>query len=85
MVSLEQARAAIAAALGTKINLIGEQDNLIQWGLDSIKAMGLVNSWRRDGVKVTLAELVEQPTLAHWSAVLASKGVKHGGDGRANP
>ena len=73
MVTLDEARAAIAATLGTEIDLIGEQDSLIQWGLDSIKAMTLVNSWRRAGLKVTFAELAETPTLAHWTTVLASK------------
>uniref|UniRef100_UPI00311F5E69 AMP-binding protein n=1 Tax=Thauera sp. SDU_THAU2 TaxID=3136633 RepID=UPI00311F5E69 len=47
-----------------------EDDNLIEMGLDSLHVMRLVNAWRSRGARVTFAELIAQPTLRHWLALL---------------
>lgn len=48
-----------------------EDDNLLDYGLDSLAVMGLVEEWRQQGVVVELAELARTPTLAHWWALLS--------------
>ncbi|HEH9416577.1 TPA: isochorismatase family protein [Aeromonas sobria] len=48
-----------------------EDDNLLDYGLDSLAVMGLVEEWRQQGVVVELAELARNPTLAHWWELLA--------------
>jgi bifunctional isochorismate lyase/aryl carrier protein len=48
-----------------------EDDNLLDYGLDSLAVMGLVEAWRQQGLVVELAELARNPTLAHWWALLS--------------
>lgn len=48
-----------------------EDDNLLDYGLDSLAVMGLVEEWRQQGVVVELAELARTPTLAHWWDLLS--------------
>ncbi|MGN5134472.1 isochorismatase family protein [Aeromonas veronii] len=50
-----------------------EDDNLLDYGLDSLAVMGLVEEWRQQGLVVELAELARTPTLAHWWALLSSQ------------
>ncbi|MEU6375591.1 amino acid adenylation domain-containing protein [Streptomyces sp. NPDC046909] len=49
-----------------------EDDSLITWGLDSITLMKIASGWRRQGVRVTFAELAKEPTLRAWRALLAA-------------
>ena len=48
-----------------------EDDNLLDYGLDSLAVMGLVEEWHQQGLVVELAELARTPTLAHWWALLS--------------
>ncbi|MFM5754549.1 isochorismatase family protein [Aeromonas veronii] len=48
-----------------------EDDNLLDYGLDSLAVMGLVEEWRQQGLVVELAELARTPTLAHWWELLS--------------
>ncbi|MGY3861002.1 isochorismatase family protein [Aeromonas lacus] len=48
-----------------------EDDNLLDYGLDSLAVMGLVEEWRQQGLVVELAELSRIPTLAHWWGILS--------------
>ncbi|MGN5173241.1 isochorismatase family protein [Aeromonas sp. 102P] len=48
-----------------------EDDNLLDYGLDSLAVMGLVEEWRQQELVVDLAELARTPTLAHWWALLS--------------
>ena len=50
-----------------------EDDNLLDYGLDSLAVMGLVEEWRQQGLVVELAELARTPTLAHWWGLLSSQ------------
>lgn len=53
-------------------------DNLLDWGLDSIRIMSLLEDWRRAGLDLTFMALAEQPTLAAWWALLHKHGQAHG-------
>ncbi|PKQ76425.1 isochorismatase [Aeromonas sobria] len=48
-----------------------EDDNLLDYGLDSLAVMGLVEEWRQQGLVVELAELARTPTLARWWGLLS--------------
>ncbi|MCK9509963.1 MAG: phosphopantetheine-binding protein [Pigmentiphaga sp.] len=64
--SLERLRADVAAILHEDPAEILDDDNLIDLGLDSIRAMALVTRWREAGADVEFAELAERAELAHW-------------------
>ncbi|RZQ52352.1 non-ribosomal peptide synthetase, partial [Pseudoalteromonas phenolica] len=47
-----------------------EQTNLIELGLDSMHIMRLANLWRKQGIEVSFAQLIENPTLSNWLSSL---------------
>lgn len=67
----EQIRNQIRALLTEPEAAFSDEDNLIELGLDSLSLMRLVGQWRKAGVKVSFAELIESPRLAHWWSLLA--------------
>ncbi|GAA0584090.1 amino acid adenylation domain-containing protein [Kribbella sandramycini] len=64
--------ARVAAVLEVNAGEIGEHDNLIEHGLDSIGAMRLAGEWRRAGIGVAFTELATEPTLAAWRVLLTN-------------
>lgn len=63
-------RTTIAALLDEPSDDIGEDDNLLDHGLDSVRIMTLAQRWRDAGARFDLAELAAEPTLRHWWSVL---------------
>lgn len=63
--------AELAALMDMPLDDIPRDDNLLFFGLDSIRLMSLVEKMRRAGVDVTFVDLVEAPTLAQWEALVA--------------
>ena len=45
---------------------IGPDDNLLDWGLDSVRLMTIAERWQAAGAPVSFIELAEAPTLAEW-------------------
>ncbi|MGE6759798.1 isochorismatase family protein [Corallococcus interemptor] len=72
-VDREQLRAAVAELLMESASAIGEDENLLERGMDSIRLMSLVERWRQGGTEVSFVELAEKPTLTDWYALLAAK------------
>lgn len=68
--------AALAARVAHSLQLDpreleGEPEaNLMDWGLDSIRVMAFVESWRRAGRDVQFVQLAQAPTLAAWWSLL---------------
>jgi bifunctional isochorismate lyase/aryl carrier protein len=48
-------------------------DNLLDYGLDSIQVMTLVGEWQRLGLPVSFAELAREPSLDAWLALLGAQ------------
>ncbi|MGG4460874.1 amino acid adenylation domain-containing protein [Brevibacillus porteri] len=67
--SYEEMKRQIQALLPAPIAFSDDQ-NLIELGLDSLQMMRMVNKWRKEGAKVTFAELIGAPTLRDWQALL---------------
>ncbi|WP_426752082.1 isochorismatase family protein [Myxococcus sp. Y35] len=67
----EAVRAAVAELLQEAPEALGDDDNLLERGLDSIRLMTLVETWRSAGVETTFVELAERPTLADWYSMLS--------------
>ena len=72
-VSREQLRADVAELLMESATAIGEDENLLERGMDSIRLMSLVERWRQHGTEVSFVELAEKPTLTDWYSLLAAK------------
>lgn len=71
--SLNELRTLIAQSLQVSAVELGDGDNLLDWGLDSIRVMALLESWRRGGRELNFMALAEQPTLAAWWVLLQGK------------
>lgn len=65
-VTLENMRADIATMIHEPPEAIGDDDNLIDLGLDSIRAMALLQRWIAAGAHIEFAEFAEKPELGHW-------------------
>ncbi len=52
---------------------IDDDENLVDLGLDSIRAMMLVQTWRDGGIRVEFSELAERLTIAAWWEVIAPR------------
>ncbi|MGW0435668.1 phosphopantetheine-binding protein [Micromonospora sp. NPDC003197] len=66
--TIETLRAQVIEVLGEPV---GDDDNLLDAGLDSIRLMTLVERWRADGREVSFLDLAEDPTIAGWATLLA--------------
>ncbi|MDR0269648.1 non-ribosomal peptide synthetase, partial [Paenibacillus sp.] len=64
----------IKSLLPTPVDL-EDDHHLIELGLDSLQMMRLVNQWRKDGAKVTFAELIASPRLGDWWSLLQQSDV----------
>ncbi|NHC45391.1 phosphopantetheine-binding protein [Motilibacter aurantiacus] len=71
---LESLRAEVAGILGVSPAEIGDDDDLIDAGLDSVRLLSLVNRWQGAGTTVSFLDLAERPTVAAWAGLLAPAG-----------
>ncbi|PHM38108.1 non-ribosomal peptide synthetase [Xenorhabdus innexi] len=68
--SPDSLRQLISGLFNQKNIFVGDNDDLIRNGLDSMQIMALLNHFRRQGYRVTLRELYKKPTLHTWSQLL---------------
>lgn len=68
--SLHELKTNIANSLQVSADELQDDDSLLDWGLDSIRIMSLLEGWRRAGLEINFMTLAEQPTLAAWWALL---------------
>ncbi|SFT01357.1 phosphopantetheine-binding protein [Saccharopolyspora flava] len=71
--TLEAVREQVAELLYEDPSELTDDEDLIDWGLDSVRIMTLVEQWRKQGVQITFADLAERPTLADWWKVIEPK------------
>lgn len=67
----ERVRRAVAECLGKDPADVGEDDNLMEHGLDSLRMMRLTSLWQGQGVEIPFDALAEAPTVTAWSALLS--------------
>ncbi|MCG8640170.1 MAG: amino acid adenylation domain-containing protein [Desulfobacterales bacterium] len=67
--SYQEVREQVMAMLPQPVAL-AEADNLLEFGLNSLKIMRLTNNWRRAGAQVTFVELISTPFLKDWWILL---------------
>lgn len=70
--SLDRFRADILALLEDAPDNIADDDNLIDLGLDSMRAMNLALAWEEAGIGLDFADITEAPTIAElWERAQA--------------
>ncbi|GAA0772138.1 phosphopantetheine-binding protein [Castellaniella ginsengisoli] len=69
--NLESMRADVARMLRESPDDIGDDDNLMDLGLDSMRLMKLASQWREAGARLEFADLAADATLAHWWAIVS--------------
>jgi aryl carrier-like protein len=69
-------RADVAAILHEDAAEIGDHDNLMDLGLDSMRAMNLIVRWSEAGVTFEFADLAQHTTLAGWWSVVQARQAK---------
>lgn len=68
-IDLDRMRADVLAALDDPPAELGDHDDLLDLGLDSLRLMALVGRWREAGLALATEDLIEaEPTLAGWWA-----------------
>ncbi|MEU8682344.1 phosphopantetheine-binding protein [Streptomyces sp. NPDC048611] len=71
--TLEQIRRDVADSLGEDPTDIPFDENLVDYGLDSVRLMALVERWRREhGVEAAFVDLAEQPAIEAWAPLLGA-------------
>ncbi|MET9971151.1 phosphopantetheine-binding protein, partial [Streptomyces sp. NPDC006356] len=70
---LRSIRPLLTDWLGPDAERVDADDNLIEQGLDSIRLMTVAGALRRDGIRLTFAELARTPTLHAWTALAAER------------
>ena len=68
--TLERMRADVARVLDCQAADIGDDDNLIDLDLDSMRMLGLVLAWGNTGLPLEFSQLAEHTTLRAWWAVV---------------
>lgn len=66
----DEIRAQVAEVLDEPAADIGDHDDLLDRGLDSIRLMGLVERWREVGISTSFIDLAETPTVASWAELI---------------
>jgi len=72
-VTLAAFRASIVAMLGENGANVADDDNLLDAGLDSMRAMNLAMEWGEAGIPLDFADLAEAPSIGALYALLAER------------
>ena len=62
--TLEQMRIDIARLVNEAPEELENDDNLLDWGLDSMRIFNVSVEWNKTGIELRFADLAETPTLS---------------------
>ncbi|MCV6590270.1 MAG: isochorismatase family protein [Marinobacterium sp.] len=68
--TLATLRQQIAELIDNEEGPFEDDDNLIDFGLDSVQVMELINRWKQQGIDVSFEQLAAKPTVTGWWALL---------------
>lgn len=69
----DELRSLIAAKLDVDASELTDDDDLVDWGIDSVTVLSLAGRWAAAGVPVTAAELMAEPRIGRWWHLLAPR------------
>ncbi|MFD5255540.1 phosphopantetheine-binding protein [Streptomyces bobili] len=71
--TIEEIRTDVADCLGEDPADIPVDENLVDYGLDSVRVMALLERWRRThDIKADFADLAERPAIEAWALLLGA-------------
>ncbi|SEN20065.1 phosphopantetheine-binding protein [Actinacidiphila rubida] len=73
-VTTDEVRNTVAAVLKVAPGRIGDDTDLVELGLDSLRMMRLTGRWRRSGLTVDFPTLTAEPTVRAWARHLNGGG-----------
>jgi yersiniabactin nonribosomal peptide synthetase len=73
-VTVDSLRREVAELLEVPAEELGDDDDLSEWGLDSVRLMSLVNRWQVRGAAATFPEMASAPRLSAWVQLLRQPG-----------
>lgn len=68
--TLERLRADVARMLREEPEAIGLDDNLMDWGLDSMRLLDLFMTWNADGLGVDVMDIAHETSLNGWWRII---------------
>lgn len=69
--TVRRIREDVADVLGEDPADIPDDENLVDYGLDSVRLMSLVERWRREhGAEISFVDLAERPAIEAWAPLL---------------
>ncbi|WP_459076330.1 AMP-binding protein, partial [Streptomyces mangrovi] len=83
--TLESMREDVARSVGVTPSAIGDEDDLVYHGLDSIRLMQLVNQWQLDSLSLKFADFAERPVLAAWWKLVTDRRERPAGGEAGRP
>ncbi|MFI6938376.1 phosphopantetheine-binding protein [Streptomyces sp. NPDC050418] len=73
--TVERIRADVADLLGEDPADLPDDENLADYGLDSVRLMALRERWAREfGIEVSFADLAARPAIEVWAPLLGAVG-----------
>ncbi|WP_277810075.1 phosphopantetheine-binding protein [Chromohalobacter canadensis] len=77
--TLERLRDDVARMLGESPEMIGDDENLLNYGLDSMRMLNLASQWSGEGIELQFADLAVSPTLIDWWQLVQRQRHRNGG------
>ncbi|MGC3000515.1 phosphopantetheine-binding protein [Streptomyces sp. G35A] len=72
--TVRRIREDVADVLGEDPADIPDDENLVDYGLDSVRLMSLVERWRREhGADISFVDLAERPAIEAWAPLLGAR------------
>jgi bifunctional isochorismate lyase/aryl carrier protein len=65
--------AQLASAIGCAPSELAAGEDLREAGLDSLRALTLLEKWRQRGIRITFVELAERTTVDDWWSLISTR------------